>query len=106
MKSPRRYIPDNAANFALGATLVVLAVIGILSYQTTQHFLKNDAMVEHTHQVVETLQLVMSDLKDAETGQRGYLLTGDPSYLQPYNSGSQTVGQDMDKVRVLTQDNP
>ena len=44
------------------------------------------AWVAHTHQVRTELADLLSELKDAETGQRGYVITGDESYLEPYKS--------------------
>ena len=41
-------------------------------------------MVAHTHEVLDALEQLISTLKDAETGQRGYLITGEPRYLDPY----------------------
>jgi CHASE3 domain sensor protein len=43
---------------------------------------------------------VLKDLTDMETGQRGYLLTGDPSYLQPYTDAKGRIGTDFDGLRV------
>lgn len=91
---------------SLGATLIILSFIGILSYQTTQRFLKNDARVTRTQQTSEALQRVLGDLKDAETGQRGYLLTNNPDYLTPYTAGTLAVRKDLDTARALLQDNP
>ena len=48
----------------------------------------------------------VSDLKDAETGQRGYLLTGDASYLLPYQRGSAAAQNDILRVRALIHDDP
>ena len=106
MPIQRRQIPDYAALSCLGATLIVLALVGLLSYQTTQRFLLNDAKVDRTHRVLEALQRVLADLTDAETGQRGFVITGDPQYLQPYASGTAAVRSDLDRVRSLTRDNP
>jgi methyl-accepting chemotaxis protein len=106
MPTLKRQIPDYAANLSLGATLIVLAFVGVLSHVTTQRFLHNDALVEHTYRVQDSLQSVLSDLKDAETGQRGYLLTGDFSYLQPYIDASHAINADLAAVRALTRDNP
>jgi methyl-accepting chemotaxis protein len=49
---------------------------------------------------------VLSDVKDAETGQRGFLLTGDEHYLEPYQSGITAVFQKLTDLRDLTKDNP
>lgn len=64
---------------------VVLAT-GIVATGWT-HRLLNDQrdLVVHTHEVIETTKDVLIGLDDAETGQRGYLLSGDRRYLDPYD---------------------
>ena len=44
---------------------------------------------------------LLQNMLDAETGQRGYLLTGDPRYLEPYNAAIDETGQNLDSLRVL-----
>lgn len=100
-----RTVSDSVATCSLLLTLAVLIGIGVLSYGATQRFLDNDQKVAHTEQVLESLSAVLSDLKDAETGQRGYLLTGDPAYLPPYRTGSAAVQRDLHTLRSLTRDN-
>jgi PAS domain S-box-containing protein len=60
----------------------------------------------HTFQVLMTSQAVLSALQDAETGQRGYLITHDATYLEPYQRGSVATRAEMAKLRGLTGDNP
>jgi PAS domain S-box-containing protein len=62
-------------------------------------------MVAHTHEVIGELEALLSTLKDAETGQRGYLLTEDKTYLQPYEDALQKVHARFDRLRKLTSDN-
>src|ERR1019366_6835793 len=61
--------------------------------------------VDHTHQVLENLDQLLSTLKDAETGQRGYIITGEDSYLDPYNAAIAQSDQILNKVKELTSDN-
>jgi methyl-accepting chemotaxis protein len=90
--------------FALaGLTLVMIAVV---SYRNTYHLIDNDSWVEHTYQVRLELADLLSELKDAETGQRGFLLTNDESYLAPYQSALGTIKSTLDDLRKLTADNP
>lgn len=89
--------------FALA--LAILAVVGTIAYRSTNRLTETAGLVAHTHQVRETLETLMSKLKDAETGQRGYILTGDPEYLQPYRDALGEIGPLLDKLRVLTRDN-
>jgi CHASE3 domain sensor protein len=93
-----------AASFGLAAlTLVVIAVV---SYRNASRLIDNDAWVAHTYQVRTELADLLSELKDAETGQRGYLITGDESYLAPYQSALTAIKSTLDDVRRLTSDNP
>ena len=93
-----------ASGFAL--TLVVLVVIGFLAYQSTTRLIENNRWVAHTHEVVAHLETMLSVLKDAETGQRGYLLTGMDPYLEPYNAAFGQVDALFTQLRKLTEDNP
>src|SRR5882672_1380021 len=92
------------AGFGLAAlTLIVIAAV---SYRNANRLIENDAWVAHTHQVRTELADLLSQLKDAETGQRGYLITGEDSYLAPYQSALAAIQGTLDDVRKLTADNP
>ncbi|HEY4589560.1 MAG TPA: CHASE3 domain-containing protein, partial [Thermoanaerobaculia bacterium] len=67
--------------------------------------IENERWVTHTHEVLNELEGTLSALKDAETGERGYLITGDESYLAPYKTGVVDVQQHLDSLRSLTADN-
>jgi signal transduction histidine kinase len=89
-----------------GMALVVLICVCVLSYRSMVQNAKDRAWVTHTHVVVESLDTVLTDLLDAETGQRGYAITGDESYLVPYRNSLEHVTQDVRTVREQTADNP
>ncbi len=59
----------------------------------------------HTHEVLEHIAGILSQLKDAETGQRGYVITGDEAFLEPYHTGSAGVLDVVKDLRKLTADN-
>jgi len=61
--------------------------------------------VIHTHEVLIETEKLLTHLKDAETGQRGYLLTLNNSYLKPYHSGVSLTKVHFDKLRRLTSNN-
>jgi len=89
--------------FALAAlTLLLVAVFG---YQTTQHLIENERWVTHTGQVREELTRVMASLTDAETGQRGFVITGNDEFLGPYKSGRTELEGHFGNLRTLTADN-
>ena len=97
---------DRIASICLMVTIALMLVIGIVSYQTTRRFLVNDALVERSHEAISMSDQVLSDLRDAETGQRGFLLTGSDDYLEPYTLGVAAVAKDLDALADLTSANP
>jgi methyl-accepting chemotaxis protein len=85
-----------------GIALGVLVLIGGLSYWTTSQLLSNNEKVDHSHKVLTSLEVLISLLKDAETGQRGFLLTGDETYLQPYTNAVGRIEAQQADVGKLT----
>lgn len=78
----------------------------VLSYRNILTIIENEQWVSHTHEVLTELEAVLSTLKDAETGQRGYLLTGQEPYLEPYQSAISEVYRSVDRLQASTADNP
>jgi PAS domain S-box-containing protein len=88
-----------------GSALLVLALCG-LTYEAVQRSRASTAAVTRTHEVIIRLETTLSDVRDAETGQRGFLLTGEERYLEPYRSGTQRFDRDLQRLRELTSENP
>ena len=78
-----------AAGFAIA--VLTLVVIGIAGYKSTAHLIENDRWVAHTHEVRTKLADLLSFLKDAETGQRGFVITGDEGFIEPPMAGRDEV---------------
>ncbi|MGZ3873035.1 MAG: CHASE3 domain-containing protein [Mucilaginibacter sp.] len=95
-------------NLRLGysVSILILLVVSLVSYLTLQNMLASNRLVEHSGQVVQKFDKVLSVMKDAETGQRGYLLSGNVSYLEPYNGSYQEALQLTGELTRLTADNP
>lgn len=93
-----------AVSFAI-AILLMLA-IGAIGYVNITGLVETAGWVDHTHEVLEELQQLISLLKDAETGQRGYLLTGVDSYLEPHEDAVRKLDTVIADLRSLTSDNP
>jgi methyl-accepting chemotaxis protein len=91
---------------AFGLSALTLIVIALISYRNASRLIENDVWVSHSHQVRGELADLLSELKDAETGQRGYLITGDDSYLAPYQAALATINGTLADIRKLTSDNP
>ncbi|AGL16439.1 CHASE3 domain-containing protein [Actinoplanes sp. N902-109] len=92
---------------AVGYVLIIVAliVIGAVAYHRIERLLSDRAWVEHTHRVLETTEDLRSLLQDAERGQRGYLITGEPGYLVPYRQAVADVDKTVVELRGLTRDN-
>ena len=92
------------AGFGLSA--LTLVVIALVSYRSSTTLIENDSLVAHGHQVRAELADLLSEMKDAETGQRGFLLTGSDAYLEPYQAASRMVKASQADLIKLTSDNP
>jgi methyl-accepting chemotaxis protein len=93
-----------AAGFAL--SFVLLIAVGAVAYISINKLTRTSQSVTHTHEVLEHIAGVLSLLKDAETGQRGYVITGEEAFLEPYRTGSGGVLNLVKELRTLTADNP
>jgi|GEM_PF-7002027 signal transduction histidine kinase/CHASE3 domain sensor protein len=102
-KTVKKFVEKRAV-LGFGLSVAVLLVIGILSYENLTRYQKARIEVERTQEVIKTTQVLLSQLKDAETGQRGYLLTGDKTYLQPYKSAIATIYQEIAELSNLITD--
>jgi CHASE3 domain sensor protein len=89
-----------------GLSVAILLIVCAVTYRTTDALIENDHMVTHTQLVLETIEHVLSLMKDAETGQRGFVLTGDEAYLEPHTAAVGVVHATMADLRGLTADNP
>jgi signal transduction histidine kinase len=86
--------------------LMILVCIGVLSFWGEVRNAEDRDWVTHTHLVVEKLQAVLIDITQAETYQRGYILTGQDRYLELYGAAPNQARQHMKELRDLTSDNP
>jgi PAS domain S-box-containing protein len=86
--------------------LTCLGVVGVVSYFSVVRLNEHAASVEHTHQVLSSLELLLAAVTDSETAERGYVITGDESYLEPYRQSVQVVDSQARRLRELTTDNP
>jgi CHASE3 domain sensor protein len=89
-----------------GLSVVILLLVGGVAYRSTDVLIENNANVAHSHQVLEDLGQLLSLVKDAETGQRGFVITGDDAFLEPYQQALGPVPKTVASLRALTADNP
>jgi PAS domain S-box-containing protein len=87
----------------------LLASVLILScsvlFREVTNLRDNSSWVAHTHEVIAKIEKVLSDIRDAETGQRGYLLTGNSNYLFPFDLAMSRYESDFKDLKTLLADN-
>ncbi len=90
----------------LAAAIIFFMATGAVAYFNFQTLKADSALVVRSGDTLSALEDVLSTVKDAETGQRGYLLTGKDSYLDPYIAALREMGPRLDALQRLTIDNP
>ena len=88
---------------ALLPLLLMAALSGLLIWQVN-HLLRVFEWEGHSNEVIAQANLSQKLLLDRETGKRGYLLTGDPSFLQPYSAAEEKVGPALETLGSLVTD--
>ncbi|RZK60876.1 MAG: histidine kinase, partial [Pedobacter sp.] len=96
----------NNLRLGLGLSLIILFISSLASYVSISNLIKSTELVKHSDQVILDAENIISYLKDAETGQRGYLLTGNKVFLTPYYGASDSAAAILKKVEKATEDNP
>jgi CheY-like chemotaxis protein/signal transduction histidine kinase/CHASE3 domain sensor protein len=95
--------PRLLAGYLIAFAAIIL--IALYSWQSQQQRTIAADRVTHTLQVLEQVAALLSTIKDAETGQRGFLLSGEESYLEPYSNARASLGGLLASVRSLVSDN-
>ena len=88
-----------------GASLLLLIISSAASWISIHNLFSSAAQVDHTNTVVSRLEQTLSVMKDAETGQRGFLITGKEEFLEPYLGGREKAKGLIEEIRNLTTDN-
>jgi signal transduction histidine kinase len=99
-KTNRSFVPT-----LLLIAIVVLAVNAWLAFRSLRSLRQSQAWVDHTWQVIDQADQIMSTARDAQSGIQSYLLSGDESYLAPYKAAAQQLPGELDGFQALTADN-
>ncbi|TVQ11235.1 MAG: response regulator [Leptolyngbya sp. DLM2.Bin27] len=91
------------AGFAVG--LAILSVLGAIAYRTTTDLIRYAEEERESHQILGFLSDLEAELANAETGQRGYLITGENLYLEPYQAALAEIDAAYAALRRLQSDN-
>ncbi|MBL7859655.1 MAG: CHASE3 domain-containing protein [Cyclobacteriaceae bacterium] len=87
-------------------TITIFSILSFYVYRNNQALLESARKVAHTNEVLLATERLLEDLFQAETGQRGYIITGDSLFLSPYNDAIDSVNYHFNNLKELTSDNP
>lgn len=87
------------------SAVLMLIIIGIVSYTSLTRSLDDAEWVSHTYEVLAKMEDIISLVKDVESGQRGYVITLDENYLVYYKKAIDSIDARIDELRRLTSDN-
>jgi signal transduction histidine kinase len=102
---PRRKTSSNRDRALAIAPVVLIAALAIWNAELFGRADEGRAWVRHSEAVLANSAAALSHLQDAETGQRGFLITGDEAYLAPFRNGRDSVGIELSRLQTLTSDN-
>jgi signal transduction histidine kinase len=97
---------DTKILLGFAVAIGVLLLTSAASFWSIRGLSEQTRRVEHTYQVLQEVESITAVLKDAQAGVRGYLLTGDTVYLQPYSLATGQLPASLSRVMELTVDNP
>src|ERR1700761_1445770 len=105
-RASRSRAMDQRTSIALAAVIVFFVVSGALAYLNIRTIRDGNQKVIQSQQTVTALSEILSAAQDAETGQRGFLLTGNERYLEPYRASVASTPARLDTLREALKDNP
>jgi len=92
---------EKYAYLGIAISLIILVAISSISYQSLIKIQNDSNWAASTQKVLLNLSYFLSSLKDAEIGQRGFLLTGQESYLEPYTYIEKRVKSHFESLRAI-----
>ncbi|MBS1685850.1 MAG: response regulator [Bacteroidetes bacterium] len=97
---------DKKILIALAICSALLLGVGIASVRNSEKWVTTTSWVAHTHQVLYELGQVLQYAEDAETAERGYIISGEADYLDPFDGDKAAIRQHIRSIQQLTEDNP
>lgn len=93
------------ATVGFAAALILIVVIGVVAYENAREFIETNQQVTHTVEVLAALDTILAHVAEAESSQRGYVITGYVSYLDFYAVSRVNVQNSILRLHELTIDN-
>lgn len=86
--------------------LSMMAVVSLVVYNSIDSLVTSSKWVNHTYEVIRNAESTGAAMVDMETGQRGFMITGEDEYLEPYHNGQKVFSTLIANGQKLTSDNP
>ncbi len=96
---------DRGVLAGAGLVVALLIVDAVLAYRNTRQLDEDAGWVAHTHEVMDLTSDVLLTVVDAETGERGFLISGKDEFLQPYDDALKRLDERMARLKEKTEDN-
>lgn len=106
MKWLPRFNSSNSLRVIFVIAVFILLFLSSIAYKHNQDLNESSKLVMHTYEINIQLEQLMSAIKDAETGQRGYIITRNNRFLSPYLYSRDKVNTSFIALKKLTADNP
>ncbi|MDW8852829.1 CHASE3 domain-containing protein [Flavobacterium sp. MMLR14_040] len=106
MKWIPKFNSSNSLRVIFVIAVFILLFLSSIAYKHNQDLNESSKLVMHTYEINIQLERLMSAIKDAETGQRGYIITRNGRFLTPYIYSRDKVNTSFITLKKLTADNP
>jgi CHASE3 domain sensor protein len=97
---------DKITLLAIAIPLVALLLVGYISYENTIQFIQRDAIADRLDLINQRVEHLGSTITDAETGQRGFIITNRPDYLEPYGLAVRDIDRQLGNLNLLLNSEP
>ncbi len=87
------------------ACTIILIAVGVFSFKNSQKFIDTNQWVSHTHEVLYEFESIAASTIDIQSGVRGFVITNNEDFLEPYYNGKKRIFEQLDKVTNLSSDN-
>ncbi|AVS64917.1 chemotaxis protein [Paracidovorax avenae] len=91
---------------AFGLVIAIFIAVATSALVTSRSLAEAESWNEHTYQVLDRSNTLLGSMVNMETGARGFLLSGDDKFLEPWTTGTQEFTKTLPDIKALTADNP
>jgi len=93
-----------AAGYA--SVIVIMVLLSVLGLRANHRFMESSHLVAHSYQVMALLEAIPANMRAAEMGTRGFVITGQDSFLEPFKEGEANIHKVLEELRQKLSDNP